>query len=63
MCKSSKPDKFDTGRIKKIVGKARYEHPLVRAFKLHSMLEELRGKRTQSTENVKKQVKATQIKN
>ena len=48
--------KFDTGRIKKIVGKAVIEHPLKRAFKLHLMLEELRGKRLQSTENVKKQV-------
>jgi hypothetical protein len=49
-------DKFDTGRIKKIVGKAVVEHPLKRAFKLHLMLEELRGKRRQSTENVKKEV-------
>lgn len=49
-------DKFDTGRIKKIVGKEIVEHPLERAFKLHLMLEELRGKRVRSTENVKKEV-------
>ncbi|RKZ54105.1 MAG: hypothetical protein DRR16_00925 [Candidatus Parabeggiatoa sp. nov. 3] len=33
------PDQFDTGRIKKIVGKTLVEHPLKRAFKLHLMLE------------------------
>jgi hypothetical protein len=33
-------DKFNTGRIKKIVvGKTVEEHPLKRAFKLHLMLE------------------------
>jgi mRNA-degrading endonuclease YafQ of YafQ-DinJ toxin-antitoxin module len=53
-----KQDPFDTGRIKKIVGKTIEEHPLVRAFKLHQMVEELRGKRVQSTENVKKMVGA-----
>jgi hypothetical protein len=51
------PDKFNTGKIKKIVGKAIVEHPLKRAFKLHLMLEELRGKRLQSTENVKKELR------
>ncbi len=48
------PNKFNIGKIKKIVGKTIVEHPLKRAFKLHLMLEELRGKRLQSTENVKK---------
>jgi hypothetical protein len=55
------PDKFDTGKIKKMVGKAIVEHPLERAFKLHLMLEELRGKRLQSTENVKKEFKKNSL--
>ncbi|MCK5719815.1 MAG: hypothetical protein KAH84_07685 [Thiomargarita sp.] len=54
-------DKFDTGKIKKIVGKTVVEHPLKRAFKLHLMLEELRGKRFQSNKNVKKEVKSKEF--
>lgn len=54
-------EKFNTGRVKKSVGKAVAEHPLERAFKLHLMLEELRGKRLQSTEHVKKEVKSIEV--
>jgi len=39
-----------------MVGNAVVEHPLKRAFKLHLMLEELRGRRLQATENVKKEI-------
>jgi hypothetical protein len=46
----------NTGQIKKTVGKTVVEHPLERAFKLHLMFEELRGKKLQSSENVKKEV-------
>jgi len=48
----------NTNKIKKTVGKIIQEHPLERAYKLHIMLEELRGKQLRSTENVKKEVGA-----
>jgi len=45
-----------TGMIKKIVGKEKKESPLDRAFRFHLMLEEFRGKRPASTDNVRKVV-------
>jgi hypothetical protein len=45
---------MNPGRIKKTVGQAKPEHPLDRAFRLHLMIEELRGKTPVRTENAKK---------
>jgi len=44
----------DTGRIKKIVGQEKKESPLVRAFRFKLMLEEFRGKRLSSDENIRR---------
>jgi hypothetical protein len=42
------------GRIKKTVGKEKPESPLERAFRFKLMLEELRGKRLQEYENIRR---------
>jgi hypothetical protein len=48
------------GLIKKIVGKEKPELPLDRAFRFKLMLEEFRGKRPTSDENIRRIVGRTQ---
>ncbi|EDN67070.1 hypothetical protein BGP_2042 [Beggiatoa sp. PS] len=48
-----------TGRIKKIVGKEKQEFPLDRAFRFKLMLEEFRGKRSTSDEDIRRIVGRT----
>ena len=50
----------DDIRIKKIVGKEKKESVLDRAFRFKLMLEEFRGKRPASNENVRRIVGRTQ---